>query len=60
MLNASLTYRLPDEKWSLSIGGTNLANDRYIITGQNQVAGGVTYGTYNRPREWYVTARVKF
>jgi iron complex outermembrane receptor protein len=60
MLNASLTYRLPDEKWSLSIGGTNLANDRYIITGQNQVAGGVTYGTYDRPREWYVTARVKF
>lgn len=59
-LNASITYRAPGEKWSLSAGATNLTDDRYITTGQNQVAGGETYGTYNRPREWYVTARVKF
>ncbi len=59
-LNASITYRAPGENWSLSVGGTNLTDDRYITTGQNQVAGGETYGTYSRPREWYVTARVKF
>lgn len=60
MLNASITYREPGEKWSISVGGTNLTDDRYLTTGQNQVAGGVTYGTYSRPREWYATARVKF
>lgn len=59
-LNASITYRAPGEGWSLSVGGTNLTDDRYITTGQNQVAGGETYGSYNRPREWYATARVKF
>lgn len=60
MLNASITYREPNEKWSIAVGGTNLLNDRYLTTGQNQVAGGVTYGTYNRPVEWYATARIKF
>ncbi|WP_188062822.1 TonB-dependent receptor [Sphingobium sp. KCTC 72723] len=60
MLNASVTYREPSEHWELSIGGTNLLNERYLTTGQNQVAGGVTYGTYSRPVEWYATARVKF
>jgi iron complex outermembrane recepter protein len=60
MLNASITYREPAEKWSISVGGTNLTDDRYLTTGQNQVAGGVTYGTYSRPTEWYATARVKF
>ncbi|WP_353228903.1 TonB-dependent receptor [Novosphingobium sp.] len=59
-LNAAITYRAPEAKWSLSVGGTNLTNDRYLTTGQNQVAGGETYGTYNRPVEWYATARVKF
>jgi len=60
VLASSITYRAPGEKWSLSVGGTNLTNDRYLTTGQSNVAGGVTYGTYNRPREWYATARVKF
>lgn len=60
MLNTSVTYREPGEHWELSIGGTNLLNERYLTTGQNQVAGGVTYGTYSRPVEWYATARVKF
>ena len=60
MLNASITYRAPDKKWELAIGGTNLTDDRYLTTGQGQIAGGVTYGTYNRPREWYLTGRVNF
>jgi iron complex outermembrane receptor protein len=59
-LNASITYRAPGEKWSLSVGGTNLTDDRYLTTGQGNIAGGETYGTYNRPREWYATARVNF
>jgi iron complex outermembrane recepter protein len=60
MLGASLTYKAPNEHWELSVGGTNITNDRYLTTGQNQVAGGLTYGTYNRPTEWYATGRVKF
>jgi iron complex outermembrane receptor protein len=60
MLNASVTYREPEGNWELALGGTNLTDDRYLTTGQNQVAGGVTYGTFSRPREWYLTGRVHF
>jgi iron complex outermembrane receptor protein len=60
VINASITYRNPGDHWELSLGGTNLTNDRYLTVGQNQVAGGATYGTYNRPAEWYLTGRVNF
>jgi len=58
-LNASLTYRAPSESWSLTVGGTNITNDRYYVTGNVQAAG-VIFGTYNRPAEWYARLGVKF
>jgi iron complex outermembrane recepter protein len=60
MLNASVTYREPDGNWSLTAGATNLLDDRYLTVGHAQIAGGQIYGTYSRPREWYMTARVNF
>lgn len=60
VLNASITYKAPSDHWEPVGGVTNLTNDRYLTTGQNQVAGGVAYGTYNRPMEWFVTARPKY
>ncbi|MDE2597445.1 MAG: TonB-dependent receptor [Sphingomonadales bacterium] len=57
MLGASIQYKAP-ANWSLTIGGTNLTNNRYLVTGQAQFAGGQAYGTYSRPREWY--ARLGF
>jgi iron complex outermembrane receptor protein len=59
-LNASVTYRAPQRRWELVAGATNLTDERYLTTGQGQVAGGVTYGTYSRPREWYLTGRINF
>ncbi|WP_321389464.1 TonB-dependent receptor [Emcibacter sp.] len=59
-LNASITYREPNEHWDLVFGGTNILDERYLITGQAQLAGGQTYGTYNRPAEWYAKLRVNF
>jgi iron complex outermembrane receptor protein len=60
IVNASLTYRPPHARWSLTVGGTNLTNERYLVTGQAQIAGGEIYGTYNRPAEWYARLDVKF
>jgi iron complex outermembrane receptor protein len=60
MLNASVTYRAPSDNWTLTAGGTNLTNKRYLTTGQAQLAGGQIYGTYNRPAEWYARLGVKF
>jgi iron complex outermembrane receptor protein len=60
IFNASLTYNEPGERWNLTVGGTNLTNERYFVTGQAQIAGGQIYGTYSRPAEWYARLGVKF
>lgn len=60
VVNASVTYREPGEHWDLTVGGTNLTNERYLTTGQAQLAGGQIYGTYSRPSEWYARLGVKF
>jgi len=59
-VNASLSYQEPNEHWTLTVGGTNLTNDRHLTTGQAQLAGGQIYGTYSRPVEWYAKLGVKF
>jgi len=59
IVNASITYTAPTGNWDLVLGGTNLTDERFLITGQDQSAGGQIYGTYNPPRQWFVTFRVR-
>ncbi len=58
VVNANLTYREPDERWTLSLGVTNLTDQRFLISGAANDAAGAHYGSFNRPREWF--ARVGF
>ena len=58
MVNASLTYGVADDRWQVSVGGTNLSDERYIVSGQNQGGVQVVDAAYNRPREFFVTIRV--
>lgn len=60
MLNASITYGSPSSSYEVTVGGSNLTQDRYITTGQENTAGGEIYGTYNPPREFYAALRYKF
>lgn len=60
VVNASLIYSAPDDRYSLTIGGTNLTNDRYVTSGSSIPASGVVAGTYSRPREWYARVGFKF
>ena len=60
ILNGSITYKEPGEHCDITVGGTNLTDTRYLVTGQAQIAGGQFYGTYSRPREWYARLGVKF
>jgi iron complex outermembrane receptor protein len=60
MIDASASYVLPSGKATISVGGTNITDKRYVTTGQPQFAGGVVFGTYNAPREWYATLAAKF
>jgi iron complex outermembrane recepter protein len=59
MIDASGSYISPSGKVTLTLGGTNLTDKRFITTGQPQFAGGVVFGTYNAPREWYITLGIK-
>lgn len=58
LVNTSLSYREPDERWDLTIGITNLLDERFLVSGGANDAAGVYFGSYNRPREWY--ARIGF
>ncbi len=53
-VNASMTYNEPGGHWSLTLGGTNLTDKRYLTSGAANLAAGAIYGAYNRPREWYL------
>ncbi|HEX7759315.1 MAG TPA: TonB-dependent receptor [Caulobacteraceae bacterium] len=60
LVNASVAYRAPDDHWSITVGATNLTDDRYLTTGNENIADGVFFGTYSRPREWYARFGVRF
>jgi len=59
MLNGSITYK-SGNNWDITAGMTNITDERYLVTGQAQIAGGQFYGTYSRPREWYLKLGLDF
>jgi iron complex outermembrane receptor protein len=59
ILNASLAYGPSSGHWQLLLGGENLTDKRYIVTGNNNTAIGVITATYNAPRMWYVRVRFR-
>lgn len=60
IVNASITYREPDGRWDLTVGGTNLTDKRFLVSGGANDAAGVYFGSFNRPREWYARIGFKF
>jgi iron complex outermembrane receptor protein len=60
LLNVSGTYASPDDKYEVTVGGSNITDDRYLTTGNQDTTASIIYGTYNPPAEWYVTGRIKF
>lgn len=60
ILNASIAYRDPAEKYTITVGGTNLTGKRYLTSGTAIPAFGAIIGNYNRPTEWYARLGFKF
>jgi iron complex outermembrane receptor protein len=60
ILNASIAYKDSAEKYTITIGGTNLTNKRYISSGTAIPAFGAIIGSYSRPVEWYARLGFKF
>lgn len=53
-LNAAIHYLAPSNRYELTLGGTNITDERYLTTGSVNGGQGETVGTYSRPREWYL------
>ena len=60
IVNANVSYREPDGHWTLTAGATNLTDKRYLTSGGSNIAAGAIFGTYNRPREWYLRFGFEF
>jgi iron complex outermembrane receptor protein len=59
LYNASITYQAPSRQWEVAVGGINLSDKRYVVSGQNQGGVAVIDASYNAPREWYATFRFR-
>ncbi|HQS96848.1 MAG: TonB-dependent receptor [Novosphingobium sp. 17-62-19] len=59
IVNGNISYKSGNH-WDLTVGVTNITDERYLVTGQAQITGGQFYGTYSRPREWFARLGVEF
>jgi len=61
LLSARVTLTDPDERFSVSLFADNLTDEEYYTFGQNALgAQGVAYNYLGRPREYGVTASLRF
>lgn len=62
LLNARLTWRTPDDAWSVAVGVTNLTEEEYYVNKFTLLPFGLgtLEGQPARPREWAVTVRRSF
>ena len=58
-MNATLSYGAQDGQWLVTLGGENLTDKRYLLSGNNNTGVGVISGTYNTPRMWYLGVKVR-
>ena len=59
IVNARISLSSADDRLTLTVGGTNLTNDRYLTTGNNNFAAGVATGYFSAPHEWFATLGFK-
>jgi iron complex outermembrane receptor protein len=60
LLSAGVTFTGAEEKWSLGVGGDNLTDEEYIVSGFNQPGVGYTIATQARPREFWGRLQFRF
>ena len=60
LVNAGVIWE-PNDAWTISLQGTNLADEEYRTTGYNlNAALGVLTGFYGAPRQYTLSARYDF
>lgn len=60
LFGASATLALLQDRLQISVGATNLSDERYLLTTYNNIgAQGHVEGSYARPREWYLLLKYR-
>ncbi len=61
IFNARLTYSNVEGDWEIALFGTNLTDERVVVSGLSALTSfGTVEGFYNRPREWGASFRMNF
>ena len=60
LVNASLRWFSADEKYTITLGGKNLTDEDYVLSGYHNEAIGTVERIYDRGTQWYLNARVAF
>ncbi|QUD90695.1 TonB-dependent receptor [Phenylobacterium montanum] len=60
VINLQASYVAPGGRYEFTVGGTNITDQRYLVTGNCNTTGGGCSGTYNDPGEWYLRVRYRF
>ncbi|MEO8315979.1 MAG: TonB-dependent receptor [Pseudomonadota bacterium] len=60
LLNARLTYALPGDDLQVSVFGTNLTDELYLVSGNASGAFGLAEASYGRPREYGLSLNYRF
>ncbi|TAJ92256.1 MAG: TonB-dependent receptor [Gammaproteobacteria bacterium] len=60
MVNASIHWTPANERFELVAGVSNLTDERYLVVGSTNSAAAEIVGSYNAPRMWYFSTRVRF
>ncbi len=60
LLSASLMFTSAEGKWTFGVGGDNLTDEEYIVSGFNQPGVGYTIATQGPPRQWWGRLQYNF
>jgi iron complex outermembrane receptor protein len=58
LLNANIAWIAPDEQYSLTVGVTNLTDERFLRTGIYSSTFNAAESLFDRGREWFINVKV--
>jgi len=59
VIDMSVMMSFQDDKYAITVGGTNITDQRFITVGSVNYAAGFVDATFNPPAQWYLSLRVK-
>ena len=60
LLDASISWSGSRERITVTLGGKNLTDEEYLITGFYQPGVGYSEGVFARPAQWYLSLRYDY